>query len=213
MKMPPPLTVRRSRATWRPIVPFTAPLRSSGTRRVAHSKPSTLEQLRHRSACAGAAAGASAANAAAASTAAPRRRPTNWTGDAGIGATLHRALKSRCDQPDRCSNAGRWRARQARSTLNALVEESTSTVRGLRPEQAALAREWKRLSRAATVVALLTSPAFFLVLVESNNWSIGWALLVTFFAIIAFRGLIDIITHKLVPRPSLYGADREALLD
>jgi len=86
-------------------------------------------------------------------------------------------------------------------------------VRGLRPEQAALAREWKRLSRAATVVALFTSPAFFLVLVESNNWPVGWALLVTFFGVIAFRGLIDIVAHKVIPRPSLYGADREALLD
>jgi ATP-dependent Zn protease len=31
--------------------------------------------------------------------------------------------------------------------------------------------------------------------------------------VIAFRGLIDLIAHKLIPRPSLYGADREALLD
>src|SRR5881398_1289980 len=83
----------------------------------------------------------------------------------------------------------------------------------MRPEQAALAREWKRLSRAATVVALFTSPAFFLVLVSSNDWPVGSALLVTFFAVIAFRGLMDIVAHKLIPRPSLYGADREALLD
>src|SRR4051794_32719142 len=94
-----------------------------------------------------------------------------------------------------------------------LVEDSPTMNRGMRPEQAALAREWKRLSRAATVVAVFTSPAFFLVLVESNDWPVGWALVVTFFGVIAFRGLIDILAHKLIPRPSLYGADREALQD
>src|SRR4051794_31347553 len=95
------------------------------------------------------------------------------------------------------------------------VEEqrTTPTSRGLRPEQAALSREWKRLSRAATIVAVFTSPAFFLVLVSNNDWSVGWALIVTFFAVIAFRGLIDILAHRLIPRPSLYGADRDALLD
>jgi ATP-dependent Zn protease len=87
------------------------------------------------------------------------------------------------------------------------------TGRGMRPDQAALAREWKRLSRAATVVALLTSPAFLLVLVNQNDWPLGWALIATFFAVIAFRGLMDIIAHRLIPRPSLYGADREELLD
>src|SRR3954451_3707411 len=95
------------------------------------------------------------------------------------------------------------------------VEEqrTTPTSRGLRPEQAALSREWKRQSRAATIVAVFTSPAFFLVLVANNDWPVVWALIVTFFAVIAFRGLIDILAHKLIPRPSLYGADREQLLD
>ena len=86
-------------------------------------------------------------------------------------------------------------------------------VSGLRPEQAALAQEWKRLTRAATFVALLTAPIFFLVLFEENGWPIGWSVLVTFFAVIAFRGLIDILAHRLIPRASLYGGDREDLLD
>jgi cell division protease FtsH len=87
------------------------------------------------------------------------------------------------------------------------------TGRGMRPDQAALAREWKRLSRAATAVALLTAPAFLLVLVNNDGWPLGWAIIVTFFAVIAFRGLMDIVAHRLIPRPSLYGADREELLD
>src|SRR4051794_34160678 len=86
-------------------------------------------------------------------------------------------------------------------------------ARGMRPEQAALAREWKRLSRAATTVALLTSPAFLLLLADRYGWPLGWALLGTFFAVVAFRGLIDIIAHRLIPRPSLYGGDKDDLLD
>ncbi len=80
-------------------------------------------------------------------------------------------------------------------------------------EQAALGREWKQLARAASVVALLTAPAFFVVLYVGYDWALGWSLLATFGAVIAFRGLVDVLAHKLIPRPSLYGADREALLD
>ncbi len=78
---------------------------------------------------------------------------------------------------------------------------------------AALAREWRRLSKAATFVAVLTGPAFFAVLVSRNDWPVGWALLVTVLAIAAFRGLIDVLAHRLIPRASLYGFDKDALLD
>ncbi|WP_445150105.1 AAA family ATPase [Baekduia sp. Peel2402] len=95
-------------------------------------------------------------------------------------------------------------------------EGSTGTSGG--PADAAthhqvLASEWRRLSRAATVVAVLTSPALFAILVSVDNWPWGWALLATIVSVAAFRGLIDIIAHRFIPRPSLYGADREALLD
>src|SRR3954471_445426 len=76
----------------------------------------------------------------------------------------------------------------------------------MRPEHAALAREWKRLSRAATVVAVLTSPALLLTFITVNDWPLIWALLATFFAIVAFRGLIDVVAHWLIPRPSLWGS-------
>jgi cell division protease FtsH len=78
-------------------------------------------------------------------------------------------------------------------------------------EHAALAREWRRLSRAATFVALLTSPALFAFLVGVENWHPFWAFVVTFLAVIAFRGLVDVIAHRMIPRASLYGADRELL--
>src|SRR4051795_3751749 len=95
----------------------------------------------------------------------------------------------------------------------ASLDGTAGAGRGLRPEQAALLREWKRLSTAATFVAVMTAPAFLLVLVERNDWPLGWSLIVPFFAVIAFRGLMDLVAHRLIPRPSLYGADKETLLD
>ncbi|MEA2299050.1 MAG: cell division protease FtsH [Solirubrobacteraceae bacterium] len=77
----------------------------------------------------------------------------------------------------------------------------------------ALALEWRRLTRAATFVALLTSPMLFALLYYTHRWSLPSALVGTFIGVIAFRGLIDVVAHKVIPRPSLYGADREALLD
>jgi cell division protease FtsH len=75
-----------------------------------------------------------------------------------------------------------------------------------------LAREWRRLGRAATFVAVLTSPAVFAYLHVREGWSVGGSLLVTLLAIAAFRGLIDLVAHRLIPRPGLYGAE-EALAE
>jgi len=74
-----------------------------------------------------------------------------------------------------------------------------------------LAEEWRALRRAATIVALLTSPAFFLLLWERNGWSPIWALLATLGAVIMFRGLVDVIVRRLIPWPNLYNADQEFL--
>src|SRR3954447_4334859 len=81
--------------------------------------------------------------------------------------------------------------------------------RARREEQRnALATQWRQLTRAATFVALLTSPAFFVILYQRNGWGIVAALIVTFAAVIAFRGLIDGLARKVIPSPSLYGADQ-----
>src|SRR5579862_5373661 len=88
---------------------------------------------------------------------------------------------------------------------------------GTRPDRvadrAALAREWRRLSRAATFVAVVLSPAVFVVLYSSYGWPLRYALLATIVGVIAFRGLVDVLAHKLIPRPGLFGADREDLLE
>src|SRR5258708_37222267 len=81
--------------------------------------------------------------------------------------------------------------------------------RARREEQRnALATQWRQLTRAATFVALLTSPAFFVILYQRNGWGMLAALVVTGIAVIAFRGLIDVLARKLIPSPSLYGADQ-----
>jgi SpoVK/Ycf46/Vps4 family AAA+-type ATPase len=80
-------------------------------------------------------------------------------------------------------------------------------------ENAQLAREWSRLSRAATFVALLTSPMLFILLYRADGWSLAGALLGTFIGVIAFRGLIDIVAHRLVPRPGLQGVEKAALAE
>ena len=77
-------------------------------------------------------------------------------------------------------------------------------------EQAvSLAHEWRRLGRAATVVALLTSPVLFALLRSTAGWSVLWSLVGTFFGVVIFRGLIDVLAHRLIPMPSIYGAEDE----
>ncbi len=89
--------------------------------------------------------------------------------------------------------------------------EQSPTLRPMSQQASSLAYEWRRLGRAATVVAVLTSPALFFVFYVGNEWSLIVSLIVTFVAIIAFRGLVDVIAHKLIPAPNLYGAGRELL--
>ncbi len=78
-------------------------------------------------------------------------------------------------------------------------------------ESRALATEWRKLTRAATVVALLTAPATLFFLTLQHDWPFGWALVITFLSVIAFRGLVDVIAHKYIPRASLYGAEKPLL--
>jgi cell division protease FtsH len=78
-------------------------------------------------------------------------------------------------------------------------------------DQMALQSEWRRLARAATFVALLTSPAVFAWLYGANDWPLLWALVGTFALVVGFRGFIDVLAHRLIPRASLYGAGRELM--
>ena len=42
---------------------------------------------------------------------------------------------------------------------------------------------------------------------DSYGWPLPWALLGTFAGIVIFRGGVDVIAHKLIPSPALYGAE------
>jgi ATP-dependent Zn protease len=72
-----------------------------------------------------------------------------------------------------------------------------------------LAGEWRRLRRAATAVAVFTAPLFFVVLYDRLGLSFGLALLATLGSVIAFRGLVDVLSRRLLPWPSMYGVKRE----
>ncbi len=82
----------------------------------------------------------------------------------------------------------------------------------MNPEALSLAFEWRRFTRLATVVALFTAPVFFLVLLN-DGVSVPLAVVLTFFAVIAFRGTVDLVVHRLIPRPSLFGASGELLAE
>jgi ATP-dependent Zn protease len=92
----------------------------------------------------------------------------------------------------------------------ATAEPLAST--GFRTEEAQmLASQWRRLTRSATLVAVLTSPATFFWLHQVVGWSIVWSLVGTFFAVIAFRGVIDLVFRRAIPWPSLFGAESQRL--
>ncbi len=74
-----------------------------------------------------------------------------------------------------------------------------------------LALQWRRLTRAATFVAVLTSPALFVWLHQYNGWSTLWSLVATVGIVIAFRGFVDLLFRRLIPWPSLFGADSRQL--
>src|SRR4051812_11748802 len=73
----------------------------------------------------------------------------------------------------------------------------------------ALAREWKRLGRAATAIALLTSPVLFVTVLATLGWPWYWAVLAALAMVVVFRGAVDVLAHKLIPSPTVYGVESE----
>ena len=76
-----------------------------------------------------------------------------------------------------------------------------------------LGEDWRRLTRLATAIALITSPAPFVWFHSALGWSFAWSLFVTFLLVIAFRGLADLMVRRMIPWPSLYGVDDDLLKD
>jgi ATP-dependent Zn protease len=80
-------------------------------------------------------------------------------------------------------------------------------------ESILLAEQWRMLARAATFVAILTSPAAFVWFHKHQGWSIGWSLAATIATVAAFRGFIDLVLRRFIPWPSLFGTDDTRLQD
>ena len=76
-----------------------------------------------------------------------------------------------------------------------------------------LARSWRRLTRVATIVAVMTAPALFVWFNQQNGWSWWVSLLAALGVVIVFRGFADLVFRKLIPWPSLFGADSQQLRD
>jgi cell division protease FtsH len=89
----------------------------------------------------------------------------------------------------------------------ATANVTTPTTLRSSEESVALARQLRRFSRVATTVALLTSPAAYFFFRHHEHYSAGKALLLTAVCVVAFRGLVDLLTRRLVPWPSLFGTE------
>jgi ATP-dependent Zn protease len=74
-----------------------------------------------------------------------------------------------------------------------------------------LADQWRRLRRAATTVALLTSPAGFVWFHQHSGYSVTKSIVLSFLVVIAFRGLLDLLFKRTIPWPSLFGTDDKRL--
>ena len=70
---------------------------------------------------------------------------------------------------------------------------------------AALSRELRRLTRIATVVAVVAAPSVFYWFHHHAGKGIGKSLILTFISCAVFRGLVDIGVRKIIPWPSLFG--------
>jgi ATP-dependent Zn protease len=78
-------------------------------------------------------------------------------------------------------------------------------------ESRELALQWRRLTRTATAIAVLSSPAAFFWMHSHLGWGLGWSLLATFFLIVAYRGLVEVAVRRMIPWPSLFAVDDERL--
>ena len=74
-----------------------------------------------------------------------------------------------------------------------------------------LARSWRRLTRAATAVAVATSPVFYVWLTQANDWTWWKALLATVAIVVVFRGFADLLFRRMIPTPSLFGIESREL--
>src|SRR3954469_16249878 len=83
----------------------------------------------------------------------------------------------------------------------------TSITASLTESHQQLTRELRRLTRVATLVAILTSPSVYYWFHHHNGWSVGKSLIVTVLVVLTFRGRVDLLVRRGIPWPSLFGTD------
>jgi ATP-dependent Zn protease len=93
------------------------------------------------------------------------------------------------------------------------VATQASNISGFQQSElsAELAGQWRRLTRAATLVALLTAPAVAVWLNQTQGWAWQWSIVAAALLVVCFRGVVDLGFHKLIPRPSLFGLESAQL--
>ena len=74
-----------------------------------------------------------------------------------------------------------------------------------------LASQWRRLTRAATAVALITAPALVVWFNQTQGWAWYWSILAALVVVVCFRGAFDLVFHRFIPRPSLFGLESQQL--
>jgi cell division protease FtsH len=74
-----------------------------------------------------------------------------------------------------------------------------------------LADQWRKLRRAATFVAIISSPAVFAWLYLAENWDAWAAAVASFFVVIAARGFMDLAFNRVIPWPSLFATESAQL--
>ena len=93
----------------------------------------------------------------------------------------------------------------------ATAEVTTGPTLRSSEESVALARQLRRFARVATAVALLTSPGTYFWFHHQVGYSPLKSLLLTALCVIAFRGLVDLLTRRMIPWPSLFGTEDSRL--
>jgi ATP-dependent Zn protease len=81
-----------------------------------------------------------------------------------------------------------------------------SAMRVRQEQEQRLRAQLRSLGRAATVVALLTSPASFLFF-RGQGYSNSAALALALLVAVCFRGGLDVFFRRIIPWPSLFGFD------
>jgi len=76
---------------------------------------------------------------------------------------------------------------------------------------AELASQWRRLTRVATAVALITAPALVVWFNQTQGWAWYWSILAALLVVVCFRGVVDLLFHRMIPRPSLFGLESQRL--